>query len=465
MSVLRSLFSGLGYLVAGLAPVFLATDANQRGRWHHLLVYRVAPVENIGVGVAALRINLLTGKLAQFYGPEKVMVLPGIHRLRRYPLYDQVYRTTRSAKATGEAPLQSIEGLSLGAEVTVRFAIEPDKLSRIARALPQDVNKELVEPLVEGTIYRIFSQHSVREIFSNKRQEIQERIENELKPVLAADGITLKAVLLGNIDLPKEYRAGLEKVLAKELKVEQMRYTLEINEKEIKQQELAAQARKIQTEVDAEANKIKRQKAAEDIGADIFDALGTLADRLAQRASIRRSQSNERLLAAHIEVASTYGVMFKGIEQDAHVNLCYDGEAFRRVLALSNSSPQQRARAALGLTRPECVSPELPIIERQSWDLWRSEVLDRVETEKLSGYLANRIKMRRAGVWAGVAFDLARQGKSSKEAGQRAIDVLASVNKTELSEEDATSYTEAAVRVGASRWAAGPVEAPAAPLF
>jgi hypothetical protein len=203
----------------------------------------------------------------------------------------------------------------------------------------------------------------------------------------------------------------------------------------------------------------------EDIGADIFDALGTLADRLAQRASIRRSQSNERLLAAHIEVASTYGVVFKGIEQDAHVNLCYDGEAFRRVLALNNSSPQQRARAALGLTRPECVSPELPIIEKQSWDLWRSEVLDRVETEKLSGYWANRIKMRRAGVWAGVAFDLARQGKSSKEAGQRAIDALASVNKTELSEEDATSYTEAAVRVGVSRWAAVPVKAPAAPIF
>lgn len=301
MSIWRSLFSGLSYLVAGLRrffwPLMLISVVSGTIYWFTVL----PPVENIGVGVAALRINLLTGQLAQFYGPEKVMVLPGIHRLRRYPLYDQIYRTTRSAKATGEAPLQSLEGLSLGAEVTVRFAIEPDKLSRIARALPQDVNKELVEPLVEGTIYRIFSQHSVREIFSSKRQEIQKRIETELKPMLAADGITLKTVLLGNIDLPKEYRAGLEKVLAEELKVEQMRYTLEINEKEIKQQELAAQARKIQTEVDAEANKIKRQKAAEAAANEEIIAAKAQAEAMQHILPFKQKQIEQRKLEAEAD--------------------------------------------------------------------------------------------------------------------------------------------------------------------
>jgi regulator of protease activity HflC (stomatin/prohibitin superfamily) len=298
MSVLRSLFSGLNYLAAGLrrffGPMMLISVVGGIIYWFTVL----PPVENVDVGVVALRINLLTGKLAQFYGPEKVIVLPGIHRLRRYPLYDQIYRATQNAKATGEAPLQSIEGLSLGAEITVRFAIEPDKLSRIARVLPQDINKELVEPLVEGTIYRIFSQHSVREIFSNKRQEIQEKIENELKPVLAVDGITLKAVLLGNIDLPKEYRAGLEKVLAEELKVEQMRYTLEINEKEIKQQELAAQARKVQTEVDAEANKIKRQKAAEAAANEEIIAAKAQAEAMQHILPFKQKQIEQRKLEA-----------------------------------------------------------------------------------------------------------------------------------------------------------------------
>ena len=192
---------------------------------------------------------------------------------------------------------------------------------------------------------------------------------------------------------------------------------------------------------------------AETIGAEIFEALGTLAERLARRASTRRSKPGDEVLAAHLEVAAGYGVQIRGFEKEGRVQFCYEGDAFRRVLAFP-STDEQRAHAALALTRPECVSPDVGPVQRYELDRWQAEVLDRVAVDKVPGYLGNRIRLRRAGVWASLAFQRMRQGESPQETATRALQELAGVNKTELAEDDRTAYTEAAVRVGASRWAA-----------
>lgn len=200
---------------------------------------------------------------------------------------------------------------------------------------------------------------------------------------------------------------------------------------------------------------------AEAIGAEPFDAIGGMADRLAAQASARHGKADDPVLAAHLEVATSYGVGFSSFERDGRIQTCYDGEAFRRVMALP-ASAGQKARAALGLTRHECVDPALPPLQRQALDQWRAEVLDRVDTAALPETLKNRIRMRRAGVWAAIAFERSRGADSAAKAGeaaQRALDELAAVNKSELADQDRAVYTEAAVRTGASRWAASSLAA------
>lgn len=195
---------------------------------------------------------------------------------------------------------------------------------------------------------------------------------------------------------------------------------------------------------------------ANSIGADAFDALGTLADRLAQRASINRSAAEEIVLAAHLEVVARYGVQIRSFEHGGRMQLCYDGEAFRRVLAMS-ASDEQKARAALALTRPECVDPDLTPIQRHSLDEWRTDVLDRAPREHLSALLQNRLRVRSAAVWASVAFQRTRRDEEAQSAAERALQELTAVDPRQLAESDAEDYTEAAIRVGASRWAAEPV--------
>ena len=206
-------------------------------------------------------------------------------------------------------------------------------------------------------------------------------------------------------------------------------------------------------------------------GAEALDAIGTMADRLAQRASSGLASTTtgtstgpsraETALAAHLEVAARYGVAFKSFERDGAMRICYDGEAFRRVLAMPTADAGERARAALGLTRPECLDPALPVTERQRLDAWRAEVLDRVDGTGLSKTWKSRVAMRRASVWSGLAFQRMRRGESdaAEAAAKRAISELADVDRHELADDDLPAWNDAAIRVGASRWAAAPIVA------
>jgi hypothetical protein len=188
--------------------------------------------------------------------------------------------------------------------------------------------------------------------------------------------------------------------------------------------------------------------------AEPLDALGMMADRLAQRASSVQSKSAQATISAHLEVVSQMGVTMHGFERDGAVQICYDGEVFRKVLAMSSADPAELAHAALGLTRHECMDPNMGPIERYELDQWRADVLDRVPTDGLSPGLKSRLLMRRAGVLASLAFWQARRGLNPQLAAERSIEDLASVDRAVLDDEGLRDYAEAAVRVGASRLAA-----------
>jgi hypothetical protein len=193
-----------------------------------------------------------------------------------------------------------------------------------------------------------------------------------------------------------------------------------------------------------------------------------MAERLARGATLR--QGKVEALSAHMDVATQYGVKFISYQSHAagggdSVQLCYDGDAFRQVLAMdsgarsSGAALEQRARATLALTRHECINPELAPRERKASDQQRADLLDRIDSAamaQLEEPLRNRLRLRRAGVWAAVAFDKSRSQESPQLAARRAVDELAAVDKTELTEADTADYTEAVIRVGAVHWAATP---------
>ena len=175
-------------------------------------------------------------------------------------------------------------------------------------------------------------------------------------------------------------------------------------------------------------------------GAEVLDAFGRLAERLAR--SARRD----------LDAVIPYGVRFVTVERNGRLRLCYDGAAFRRLLAMK-ATEEQRARAALSLTDPDCQPSDLAPLERRENDERRAQLLDAANDAALPGMLRDRLLARRAAVWASLAWQRARLGGDAHAAAERAVLALDAVDRAQLAEGDQRAYREAAVRVHASRWA------------
>ena len=325
-SILGAAGTTLAHIIAAVRRLVSLIASGLHRTWARLVVVAALgaggyalvvhpPVQAVGRDEVVVRMNRFTGQLSEVR-EGTVVVIPGLHTLQRYSLRDQTYRPARSTKAGGEAAFQSVEGLSLGVDLTVRYALDPAKIGGMARSLPRDINGEIVEPQVQGVIYRTFTRYTVREIFSTKRQEIQQSIEAELKPKLAADGILLRAVLIGKVDLPADYRAGLDRLLAEELETEKMRFTLELKDKQVKQ-----------TALEAEAEKVRREKAAEAAGAEQIIAAKAQEEAMKHVLPFKQKQIEQR----HLEAEAEKVARIKTAEASAQARrIEADGEADSR---------------------------------------------------------------------------------------------------------------------------------------
>ncbi|AZS50931.1 prohibitin family protein [Entomomonas moraniae] len=214
-------------------------------------VYKKPPFTTVHSNELGIRTNLLTGNTTQFKQGSAI-VIPGINSFKRISLKDRVLQPKAIASSASKEALQSLEGLSIGANVIIRYNVNETNLLNTYASIP-DNDKQVVESAFYGIAYKIFSKYTVREIFSSKRDEITETLENSLKPLLAHDGLALKSIQLGSIDLPSDYRKGMDSLLAEELASEKMRYTIELQKKKLQAKELEAESEKQRREIAAQA--------------------------------------------------------------------------------------------------------------------------------------------------------------------------------------------------------------------
>lgn len=301
------------------------------------------PIRSIPAGTAGVRVNRLTGGMT-ILDEGWALALPGIHEFRTYPLHDQVYRPADAIKSTGAGAYQSVEGLSLGIDITVRWALDPEKMSKAARLRPDELEHDLVQPTVDGALHRAFAQHTVREIFATHRAPIQKGLEDELRTALAGEGVVIKAVAIGGIDLPVQYRTGLEALLSEELSAEKMRYTLELKEKQIKQSEL-----------EGEADKVRREKAAAATGAEQIIAAKSQAEAMQHVLPLKEKEIEQKRLEAEaarvVRIKQAEGEadarrIEAGGEADSRRKLA-DSDAYRLDVTGKATTEQMAREAAL----------------------------------------------------------------------------------------------------------------------
>lgn len=313
------------------------------------------PFVSVRRGEALVRTDALDGS-ASMYSAGTVLVLPGIHQIRRFSIRDQVYRPAASASATGSAPFQSVEGLSIGVDLAIRWTVDRARLARMSREFPDDIGADLVAPAVQGIVYPTFARYTVREIFSQRRTQIERELMAQLRPRFADMGLVLRDVEMGKVDLPPDYRAGMEKLLAEELETEKIHYSVQLKEAQVREQQL-----------EADAEKVRRQTAAEAAGQEQVIAARAQERTMKHILAFKRKQIEQRQLEAEAEkvarIRSAEGsaearrIEAKG-EADARQKLA-DAEAYRLELVGKANAGQMEREGALVARYPLLIQKTL----------------------------------------------------------------------------------------------------------
>jgi len=244
---------------------FASAHPSRPVRWglaSQLVLFAIVPlllalsIVVIPDGSAGVRISQIWGARPGTLYPGVHIVAPLIDSVVLYDTREQVYTTsaTEVPKSSNEVlTVQAREGLNIGLAVSVRYRLDPQRLSYIHANLPQPVGDEVVAPTV-ATIYRQLAPNYVtREIFATKREELRTSAASAITARLGSDGIIVREVLLRDLKLPEEYAQGLEGLLLKEQENERLGTDTEIKQKQVRIAELEAEAQKAREVKQAEA--------------------------------------------------------------------------------------------------------------------------------------------------------------------------------------------------------------------
>jgi regulator of protease activity HflC (stomatin/prohibitin superfamily) len=226
----------------------------------------------------------------------------------------------------------------------VRYRLDPNKLSSVQAHLPQPADKELVPPVVASAWRELAPQYTVREIFSNKREEVRGRAAGIITRKLAADGIVVEDVMLSDIELPEEYAKGLEGLLLKEQEDDQLGIQTEVQQKQVRIAELQAEAEAKQ----------KVKQAEGDAQSKVVEAKGE-ADAMQYTLPLKQKQIEQSKLEAEARKEATVqnaeaDAEAKVIDSKAELqrrNLLADAEASRIKLLASANAERMKSEADL----------------------------------------------------------------------------------------------------------------------
>lgn len=144
------------------------------------------------------------------------------------------------------------DGASVWLDVTVFYHLKPEEAPNIYRDLGLEYNEKIVRPEIRSAIREVVAGFTVTEVYSTKREEVSQKILEQLTTALAKRGIEVEDVLLRNVTLSQQLFDAIEQKLTSQQAAERKEYEIQAESKEAERKLIEAQG---QRDAQAEINK------------------------------------------------------------------------------------------------------------------------------------------------------------------------------------------------------------------
>ncbi|PIZ96465.1 MAG: band 7 protein [Candidatus Magasanikbacteria bacterium CG_4_10_14_0_2_um_filter_33_14] len=136
------------------------------------------------------------------------------------------------------------EGLSVDLDITVLYHLVEEKASDVYRDLGLSYEETIIRPQIRSIIREVTANYNVKDVYSDKRQEVALDIEERLKEKMDPRGITLEEVLLRHVELPANLADSIQQKLQAEQESERYDFVLEKEKKEAERKRIEAEGQR-----------------------------------------------------------------------------------------------------------------------------------------------------------------------------------------------------------------------------
>jgi len=202
----------------------------------------------VNAGERVVIFNSFTGVEEKTLGEGMHLLVPGIQNPIRYSVRTETYTMAsdegRNQRRADEALVcLTSDGQKISIDMSVRYNLIPAKVWQLHQKVGQYYEEKIIKPEVRSVVRNTIAEFPVLEVYSEKRNEIQQKIQNSLKETLKKYDINLSEVLIRNITFSREFAKAIEEKQVAFQEAERMKYVLQKENQEAQRKEIEAQGK------------------------------------------------------------------------------------------------------------------------------------------------------------------------------------------------------------------------------
>ena len=133
------------------------------------------------------------------------------------------------------------DGLEVIIDLTVLYRVQANQAPRLVRETGLDFKDKIVRPVTRTKIRDNAVYYTAIDLYSNKRDEFQQRIYKTIEDNFKNRGLELEQLLVRNITLPNKVKAAIEEKINAEQEAQKMLFVLQKERQEAERKRVEAQ--------------------------------------------------------------------------------------------------------------------------------------------------------------------------------------------------------------------------------
>ncbi|MFN0729300.1 prohibitin family protein [Polaribacter gochangensis] len=155
----------------------------------------------------------------------------------------------RQQSISNEMNVLSVNGLEVKVSGTIWYEPEYESLGSLIKTKGEDYEREVLDPAINAAARSVFGRYTPEQLYSSKRDVIEQEILDEVRTVLEKQFLNVKKVLVEDVKLPPTIRIAIETKLKQEQESLEYEFRLAKAKKEAERQKIDAEGKAIANKI------------------------------------------------------------------------------------------------------------------------------------------------------------------------------------------------------------------------